>query len=256
MVKRIFRKIPVLIRFITRKFISFRKISPALFFFLFIILNASAQPYYNDAQLRTNLGLSKHITSKLSLSFDQQYRWNKNISEHKRSSFDIGISYKLHKNISVKADYVYIQRRKNEGYEQLNWYYIGIILKHKAGYWKFAYRNLLQARMSPKNSDEYYIMRYYDRNKFSISYELSKRYTLSLEEELYIPLNNPQVKGIDRSRSFLRMNMKTFKNQSIELYFMYQAQLQRGKWFDQNYRYTNRPYNRDYIYGINYQIDL
>lgn len=215
------------------------------------------QKYYNDAQLRFNLGLEARISKKFSITLDQQDRWRKNVSEFNRASLDLGISYKINKHLRVRADYVFIQsRNKYDYFYSRNWYYVGLYLKHEYKRWKFVDRNLLQARMGNMNSEESHIMRLYYRNKLTVKYELTKRYGLYLAEEIYIPLNSPQATGIDRTRSYIGLSIVTFKKQSLDLYFMYQAFIQKNEWFKQQKEYPNDLLRRDYIYGINYNIEF
>jgi hypothetical protein len=230
-----------------------------IFIFLFFsgTLYSQNSAYYNDAQVRFNLGLEAKITKKFSITLDQQDRWTKNVSEFRRASFDLGISYKLNKYIRLKADYVFIQKKnKYDYFYSRNWFYAAVFLKYEYKRWRFIDRNLFQVRMGNMNSPESSVMRYYYRNKLSIKYELTKRYDVFVAEEIYIPLNSPQAQGIERTRSYLGLSIKTFRGQAVELYFMYQAYLQKDNWFKQKNKYDNDLLRRDYIYGINYQIEF
>jgi hypothetical protein len=216
---------------------------------------SQSQTYNNDAQIRFNLGLEKKINKRFSITLNQQDRWNKNASQFYRASYDLGINYKINKYIRVRADYVFIQKRnKYDYFYNRNWYYVGLFLKKDFGRWGIVDRNLLQLRTGNINTEETYIRRYYYRNKLTIKYELTKRYEIYAAEEVYIPVNSPQATGIDRTRSYLGLSIITFRGQSIDLYFMYQAYLQNDNWFDQKNKYPNNPLKRYYVYGINYHI--
>src|SRR4051812_16469032 len=163
------------------------------------VFSGSAQEYYNDAQVRFNLGLEKRITKRFSVTLDQQDRFTKNVAEFTRASFDIGLNYKINKFLRIKADYVFIQKRnKLDYFTARNWYYVAAIFKQEVGSWKFFYRNLLQARMGQTNSIEATNMMLYDRNKITIRHETTRRFAFWVAEEIYIPLNSPQAKGIER----------------------------------------------------------
>jgi hypothetical protein len=218
-------------------------------------ISASAQQYYDDAQVRFNLGLEKRITKKFALTLDQQDRFTQNVAVFSRASFDIGLQYKITKWLKVKADYVFIQKRTKLGYfTPRNWYYVAVVLKHEVGKWNFFYRNLAQGRMAEMNSEEAGVTKFYDRNKITIRHETTRRTSFWVAGEVYIPLNSPQAKGIERSRSYLGTTIKTFKKQSLDLYFMLQIYHQRNKWFDQEYRYPTTLNKRDWIYGVSYNI--
>lgn len=219
-------------------------------------LSLSAQKHYNDAQLRTNLSLTWKMNKRWSLHFDQQDRFQKNMSTFTRASFDFGVAYRITKNIRLKADYVYIQRLSNRGYwRQRNWYYLAAVFKGETGRWKFFYRQMVQARFGNTNSENSGLMRLYDRNKFTIRHETTKRISLWAAEELYIPINSPSFLGIERSRTFVGTTIKTWKGQSLDLYFMYQAFLHDNEWFDSSPGRPELP-RRDFIYGINYNFEF
>lgn len=225
--------------------------------FLFSMASFQAQTYYNDAQLRVNLALEKRITKKLSVSIDQQDRFYKNMGEFSRSAFDFGINLKVNKWLKLKADYVLISKRnKHAIFTERNWFYLAAVFKYEMNKFKFFYRNMAQVRMGVTNSDKSSMMRIYDRNKITLRHETTRRLAFWLATEVYIPLNNPQTKGIDRTRYFIGTTLRTAKFQSLDLYFMIQTQVQRGKWFDQNYAFQNEPLNRYFIYGINYYIEF
>lgn len=224
---------------------------------LFSIASFRAQTYTNDAQLRVSLGLEKRITKKLSVSFDQQDRFYKNMGEFSRSAFDFGINFKVNKWLKLKADYVLITKRNKQGiFTERNWYYVAAVFKYEKNKFKFFYRNMAQVRMGATNSDKSSVMRIYDRNKITLRHETTRRWAFWLATEVYVPLNNSQIRGIDRTRYFVGTTLRTSKFQSLDLYFMLQTQVQRGAWFDQNSAFQNEPLNRYFIYGINYNIEF
>ncbi len=218
-------------------------------------LTANAQNTYDDAQLRYNLGLEKRLNKRWSLTLDQQGRFTKNMSEFNRASFDLGLAYKVNKHLKLKADYVFIERRSKAGYfTSRNWYYIGAVVKTDMDKFKFFYRHLIQARRGVFNDDENYITRFYSRSKVTIRHETTRRYIFYVAGEVYLPLNSPQTKGIERARGIAGVTIRTFKNQSLDLYFMYQHFFLRNKWYDQEFRFQNEFLERDFIYGISYNI--
>ena len=213
--------------------------------------------YSDDAEVRAHFSIETKLTKRWSVHLDQQYRFGNNISRLTRGSADLGLTYKVNRHVRLLGDYVYMQRWKNAGYYATrHWFSGAIVLRGDIDRWRFIYRNMVQLRNGDVNSDEQYLTRIYDRNKITVRYEATKRWTFYTAQEAYIPLNNPQFKGIDRSRHSVGLLFNTFKNQQIELYFMLQQQWQRGGWWDQNDRYPSPYLNRDYIYGIGYGIDI
>jgi hypothetical protein len=226
--------------------------------FLVIAFFAKAQNYYDDAQGRFSLYLEKKINKKLFIHLEQQDRWDQNLSRFYRASLDFGVSYKVTPNIKIEADYVYIQRKKkDDSFTPRHWTSVGLILKKDIRRFKFLYRNMFQARFKEWGSAaDAAIWHYYDRNKLTVKYEITKRVDVYVAEEIYIPVNSPAVKGPDRSRTIFGTDIKTFRNQELELYFMYQVQLQKNNWYDVSDRYQYPFLNRYFIYGISYNISF
>jgi len=229
---------------------------------LFVALAAlpvlsSAQRYYDDVQIRASIFLEKKLGKKFSVHLNQQNRWSNNAMEFNRAYADIGVTFKLHKKIRLMADYVLIQRKKDNGlFTTRHWYYVAAILRHDMGRWRFSYRNMFQARFNNMNSEHGQLPRYYNRNKLMVKYDITKRLGAFVGGEIFIPLNNPQLKGIERTRSLVGMEINTFKNQQLELYFMYQVRLQQGDWYKQRTYYPYAIPRRDFIYGISYSFSF
>ena len=230
--------------------------------FIFILLFSSslipAQEFYNDAQLWVNLSLRKKIGKDFYVQLSQQNRWDQNVTQFKLSYWDAGITYKFTKGVALKADYVLGMRKKNDGgYTIRHQYYVALLLKKEIERWAVIYRNKLQLQYydyytSTDGTNQYI----YDRNKLTLKYAATKRFEFYLAEELYLPLNNPQVSGFQRSRSYAGLYYNTTKDQQLEFYFALQAQLQNGKWFKQSNSFDNSLLKHDFIYGVSYSFSF
>lgn len=224
---------------------------------LFLSMIGAAQTYYNDAKLRATLYLEKKINKKLFLYLAQQNRLDYNLSRYERASVNFGGGYKLTGNIKVEADYTYIWKASNDGsFTPSHWLSAAITFKKDAGRFKFLYRNKFQARYKqPGISNDAYIPHLYDRNKLTVKYDVNKRFDVYVAEEIYIPLNSPVLRfQPTRTRSIAGVDIKTFRHQELELYFMFQQQLAHGSWFKQS-DFNKNPYTyRDFIYGVSYKI--
>ncbi len=221
-------------------------------------LFASAQNYYDDAQIWGEIYLEKKLNKKFDVHLDLQGRFINNVSQLGRARSDIGVGYKITKNIKVTAAYRYVQKRnKDDSYRTRHQYYVALILKKNLGRWRFSYRNRFQSRYNvPGDNSDVNVVQYYDRNKITIRYEATKRFSFYVAEEVYIPINNPQLTGLSQSRSFAGTHIKVTKRQQIELYFMYQVQLQKGDWYTQDDDYSYKPLKRNFVYGIGYSIEF
>lgn len=229
--------------------------------FLALLITAfglTAQEFDNDARFWAHVNLEKKVNKKFSVYLRLKSRWDNNISRHELAYGRLGITYGPFEKIKFQLSYDYGQRIKNRGYYgDRQTVAIAGIFKHDFGRFKFIYRNRLQFRFTDVGvSDDGYIPRITDRNKFTLRYEATKRFEFYIAEEIYIPLMSPQAKGITRSRSFLGMTFNTAKHQSLDIYFAFQAQLQKNNWYNQRNKYDNTPLNHDYIYGIGYNIEF
>lgn len=223
-----------------------------------LIFQAGAQrKYYDDAEARGHFSLETRLSRKWTIHLDQQYRFGDNISRLTRASADLGLTYKVNKHVKLMGDYYYLHRPKENGsYNTRHWFSGAVTLRGDIRRWRFVYRNMVQFRNGNVNSEKASQTKIYDRNKLSIRYEANKRLTFYTAGEAYIPLNNPQVQGIDRSRHFLGLLINTFRNQQLEFYFMLQQEWQKGDWWDQYDRYPSRYYKRDFVFGIGYGIEI
>lgn len=239
----------------------------SLILFLFAKAFTFAQTYTtNDAQVWFNLYIEKKINKHFSAHLNQQDRWTNNVSQFNFAYADIGLTFKLNKNIKFMADYVFTQKRANikssdypVSFGTVHQYYVAAIAKKEIARWRFMYRLMYQFQFNnPYTSYNGLAAFHYLRNKFIIKYELNKRFTFYAAEELYIPLNSPQVTGLDRNRTFVGMFLTTFKKQQLELYFMHQNRIQNGAWFKQHnsYQADNYILEKDFVYGIGYSFDF
>lgn len=219
-------------------------------------LYGRAQSYYNDAQLWFNLYLEKHITKKFQVHLNQQDRWSQNATWFKLGYADVGVTWKFNPHVKVLLDYVLAENRLNTGqFSARHQAYTAIILSQDIRRWKASYRNMLQVQFNdPFTSKNGLIPIYHDRNKFVLRYEATERFWFYTAEELYLPLTITWMKGFDRSRSFLGMFYNVTRNQQLELYFMFQAQLRNDiKWYSQKDD-SNKLLDHTYVYGIGYSV--
>jgi hypothetical protein len=227
-----------------------------IIFILLLSSAAVAQDNYNDAQLRTHLSVEKKINKHFSAELREQNRFNMNMTNFYRASADAGLIWNINKHIRFRADYVFIEKKnKNDLFLIHNWYYGALILKGGIHRWKFFYRNKFQVRKGAMNTDEAPVAKMYDRSMVMVKYELTKRFTMYVAEEVYSPVNSPGIKGIDRSRSYIGTEIKTTRNQQLELYFMYQAKFY-DPWFSQKKNYPGQPPKHDFVYGISYSFNI
>lgn len=214
---------------------------------LMSFFSVKGQDYEDDAAIWLNIYLEKKLNDKLDIHLNHKSRLSNNISEYSMGYADVGLTYNFNKNIKLLGDYVYAKRRNMDGsYGNRHQFYLALILKKKIGRWNFSYRNMLQTQVQDiYTSYEGRVPVNYERNKLTIKYEINKRFVAYVAQELYLPFYQVKSKGLDRSRSYAGLFYNLTKKSSVEVYFLYQHELN-------SYNRTNR----DYIYGIGYSREF
>lgn len=207
-----------------------------------------AQAYYiDDAALWISFNLEKKINKHVFLHLSQQNRITENMSTYGRGSVDVGITYRITKNIRLMGDYVYLKRpNPDNSYTNEHRGYIALILKKNIGRWDFSYRNMIQMRF--KNIYSSYdgkVPKYYERNKLTVKYDLNKFINPYLSEELFYPFYQGKNKGLNKSRTAVGINYNLNKHTQLDVYFLYQYELN-----------AFNPTNRDYVYGLGFSHEL
>ncbi len=220
----------------------------ACFIFILPCKKSFAQAdFIDDAAVWISFNLEKKINKHVYLQLSQQNRINENVSTYGRGNIDFGITYRFNKNIRLMADYVYLKRpNPDNSFTNEHRFYTALILKKNIGRWDFSYRNMVQMRMKDiYSSVDGKIPKFYERNKVSIKYDLNKFINPYIGYELYYPFYQAKNKGFSKSRTALGLNYNLNKHTQLELYFLYQQELN-----------ASNPTNRDFIYGIGFSHEL
>lgn len=208
---------------------------------------ALSQSYQDDAALWFYLGFDKKLNDKFTLSLRQKNRVNDNVSTYHLGYLDAGLEYSINKNFKISANYVFGFRRADDyTFEDRHRAYLAFFAKRKLNKWTLIYRNRFQVQWrNPYSNEEGTVIRFYDRNKCTLKYNLNKWLDFYLSEELYLPLYQAQNKGFDRSRSYLGANYSFNKKSSFDLSFGYQHELNA-------FNVTNRIfiYSMGYVYSF------
>lgn len=219
----------------------------SIFILIFSVSKFTAQDFEDDAALWLNVNLEKKLNDKFDVHFTHSSRINNNVSQYGLGYGDIGLSYHYNKSIKLMGDYVLRRRRNLDGsYSTRHRGYLALMLKKEFGQFTIAYRNLFQGQYTDVyTSENGLVPKFYDRNKLSLKYDINKRFTASVSEELYYPLYQAKYKGFDRSRSAVGITYNFSKKSNIEFAFTYRHELNA----------FNRT-NRDFIYGITYSLEF
>src|ERR1041385_8754215 len=108
---------------------------------------------YRDAQLWFNLYLEKKLSKNCAIHLNQQDRWAYNITRFNLAYADLGLTFKLTKNIKILTDYVFAQKRRNFSNESMwpafrtaHQFYVALAIKRDIRRWRFMYRNMFQVQ--------------------------------------------------------------------------------------------------------------
>ena len=200
-----------------------------------------------DMELWTGIQVEKNITENLKTSFEQEFRFNENISDTKKIYSELGLSYKINKNIRISASYRFEKRRKIEDYYvNRHCFYASVILKNKINRFALAFRTQYKTKYVSSYSEEYgSIPKDYLRNKLSLKYNIKKNPITPLFYcESFYQLDNPEGNKFDKIRYALGADYKINKKNNLNIFYMLQKQFN-----------VNSPVN-SCIIGIGYHYNL
>lgn len=218
-------------------------------------LCATAQKYYNDAQLWAGVYLEKRLNDRFRLHFKHQSRITQNISWYDRAYLAAGASCRFTRWFRIRTDYAFVEKRRSSGiFSPRHQIRASLIFKYDAARWRFVFRNMSQFKYNEPLSD---VIRplYFNRSKLTVKYEATKRLTFYASGELFVPVYNWEIKRLDRTRSSVGTYINITQNQQLQLYFLYQAQLQKKDWYQGDSNPSDLLTHR-YVYGISYAFYL
>ncbi len=193
---------------------------------LFITIGFT-QAQINDFELWTGVKLSKKINDKLSISFEEEFRFNENATSIKKFHSDIGVSYKLHSKIKLGVYYRFIQKQKiNHNYSSRHRYYINLTISENIQRLKISIRNRFQTKYTDLYSDDMgMVPNNYLREKLAFEYNIRKNpVTPYISGEIYYQLNGINSHQFNKYRITAGVKRKINNNSSIGLYYRQQNQ--------------------------------
>jgi hypothetical protein len=207
-----------------------------------LIMSTQAFTQWNDAQLWTSVNLEKKIIKGLSVTLSEEVRFSENITEVGTFFTDIGLNYKINKNWRIAGNYRFTNKiQLDNSYSKRHRYYFDLSYRQKFYQFTIIARTRFQSQYADVNSSETgHLPEYYSRNKLTLKYNINQKISPYLSAEAFIPLNNPDVKGIDNMRYSLGVEWEFVKNSTLDVFYLIQ----------QEYQKANRE--RDYVMGIGY----
>ena len=177
----------------------------------------------SDFGIRFGAEISKKLTQKIELQFEEELRLNQNISAFDRSMTTLGGSYSLNKTFKAGLFYTYIYaNNQNDGYYESRHRFGGWIqAAHKVNRIKFSLREKFQNTYRDEDLGNYkYNPKMYLRSKLEVSYNI-KNLPLDpyLSVEMHYQLNNPYGNDIDKWRYTAGVEYGINKRFAIDLFY-------------------------------------
>lgn len=212
-------------------------------FILFLIIeNKSVAQVQKDGVLWVSLNVEKKINKRLSATFFNQNSFNQNLRELGSIFGDVGLSYKINKNIALAGNYRFVKARNLDNfYNDLQRFYSDITFSKGYNKFYFQFRTRIQSQLYGQNLfDTYKLDKNFIRNKLIVKYNLNGLYSLHVGAEQFLRLN--QINRTQAYRFDVGITYKIDKKNKLDFYYM-------------NQFLVNTKYPRiDFIYGVTYSF--
>ena len=139
----------------------------------------------NVSEVWSGFTLKKKLSKKLTLNLDDQIRINAGIKEVRVNFMEVGLKYKVYKNLSVKVQYRYSLRTNLRNTKRISF--------DVSNKWKIKRLKLeLKYRARFQNAIVEYTGQNitYGRNQFSISYKINKKWSPYTSYESFFKFND------------------------------------------------------------------
>ena len=203
----------------------------------------NAQYAEKDARLWLYLKLNANVTSRLKAELNFQNRINNNFNDYSQFNINLELNYKMNNFIKLTGGFVQGKIRQLDGYyNSRQQAYLGVNLRYRIHRFIFIYRSLVQAQtVNWYIQETFNSVRYHDRNKFTVKYDISKRLQAYVAEEFTFLLYRLEEIGLSRYRGFVGAKYDLSTSTYLEAYFMFQAK-----------RGLKGPQQNAFIYGLTY----
>ena len=192
--------------------------------------------------------LTKEITKKFDLEFEEEIRIAEKFSEINRLSTSIGGSYSVNKYLKGGAGYTWIYRHdiKDQLWENRHRYYIYLTAKRELGRIKLSLREKFQSTYYDASIPGFdYSPVNYLRSRLQADWDLKgNKTTPYVSAEMHYQLNNPEGNEIDNMRYTLGIDFPLNNKFNLDTYLR----------MDQDINVKN-PVNL-YLIGINLKWKL
>ncbi len=200
------------------------KIKSLIFLVCFLIVGVTAFGQVNDAQMWLSVSGQNRFTKNLTAVINPEFRIGENIGELNRFSTDIGLDYKINKHFKGGLYYRFISNRLLDNtYEVKNRFYVDLSAKIKPGKFILNYRARYQNQYQDGGGGiDWNTPKSYLRNKISVTYDMSKRWSPAISYELWTNLND---KINDNYRLGVSLDYEWNKKTNLNLSYLYNKEI-------------------------------
>ncbi|NVO03803.1 MAG: DUF2490 domain-containing protein [Bacteroidetes bacterium] len=216
------------------------------FLISFTLVKAQNQP---DAGMWNTLSIEKEISSKFSISVDEELRLKENFTQINLLYTNLGFNFTPIKRFKVSLIYRLIEKSMIDGnYTFRNRLMLDMSYKIKKNKFSVSYRSRIQSEVRSYYSSELgKIPEWFWRSKFELKYDLNK-FTPYIGTEIRYQIKDPRNPefdaGFHRLRTFAGIDYKINKRNSCGIYYLIQNEFG-----------ISNPQDL-YILGVEYSISL
>ncbi len=228
--------------------VMFKRLLFIVSVFLFCLFPFHSQAQENDHGTWLSVDISKEITKKLDLEFEEEVRIFKDFSEINRFGTSLGGSYSVNKQLKGGVGYTWLYRHdiNDNFWENRHRYYAYATGKAELGRFTFALREKFQSTYydtSLKGND--YSPVNYLRSRLEVDWDVRGfKPEPYASAEMHYQLNNPDGNEIDDWRYTLGINFPLSKKMDLDAYLRLDQEVN-----------VKKPVNL-YLIGINLKFNL
>jgi hypothetical protein len=206
------------------------KFVSALLAIVAMIAASQAHAQHSDLRSWNTFSFNYGLNKKLTLNFDQELRFQDNLTRINQLYTNIGATYKINKYVRVAGVYRFIARYKEDNsWGARNRLYGDVIVKLRPGRFSYVYRARLQYEWRGAGYGKEYgrVPEIYWRNLLKASYKVNDIVSPYLATEIRFQLQNPRIpyhNGFDRSRFTAGLDLQVSKSSTFGVYYLLQKE--------------------------------
>jgi len=196
-----------------------------VFLYLLGVMSCISIAAQDDFGSILSADVTKKITKKLNINFEEEFRTRSDFSEIERFSHALEVSYKPFNFLKVGGVYNLINfNHEKRGWEIRHRYYFYATGNMEAGRFTFSLRERFQStkRQGVVQTATRANPKLYLRSRLKADYNIRKsKFTPYASFELFNTLNDPQKNGINQWRCIAGTDYKLNKKNVLALYYRY-----------------------------------